>query len=43
MVRPATELAPKSFGGVVVCIGWAIATLGIAGRLWLDLAAEVLL
>jgi uncharacterized membrane protein len=43
MVRLATELAPRSFGGVLVCIVWALATLGIAGRLWIDLTSEVLL
>ncbi|MBA2544695.1 MAG: hypothetical protein H0V17_33940 [Deltaproteobacteria bacterium] len=43
MVRLAGELAPKTFMGGLVCFVWAAATLGIAGRLWFDLAAEVLL
>lgn len=42
MVRLVTELAPKSFGGVVVCLVWALATLGIAGRLWIEMTTEVL-
>lgn len=43
MMRLLTELAPKTFFGGVVCFVWAAATLGIAGRLWLDLTREVLL
>lgn len=43
MVRLAKELAPKTFMGGLVCLTWAFATLGIAGRLWWDLASEVLL
>jgi hypothetical protein len=42
MIRMATELAPRTVTGIVVCIVWAVATLGIAGRLWVDLAVEVL-
>jgi hypothetical protein len=43
MVRLFSELAPKSFMSGLVCLTWAVATLGIAGRLWWDLASEVLL
>jgi hypothetical protein len=42
MVRLAMELAPRTFMGGFVCFMWAAATLGIAGRLWGDLAWEVL-
>jgi hypothetical protein len=42
MVRLAKELAPRTAMGVCVCFVWAAATLGIAGRLWVDLAMEVL-
>ena len=31
------------FGAGVVCFLWAIATLGIAGRLWFELTSEVVL
>ena len=43
MLRLATELVPRTFGAGVVCFTWAIATLGIAGRLWFELTSEVLL
>lgn len=33
---------PLSLGGEVVFVIWAAATVGIAGRLWWDLAREVL-
>jgi hypothetical protein len=42
MVRLAIELAPRTVMGGLVCFVWAAATLGIAGRLWFDLAREVL-
>lgn len=42
MVRLAGELSPRSFMGAVVMLGWMLATLGIAGRLWFDSALEVL-
>ena len=35
------ELTTKSFAGSIVFLTWAIATMGIAGRLWWDLATEV--
>jgi hypothetical protein len=35
------ELAAKTLAGSVVFGIWAIATFGIAGRLWWDLASEV--
>lgn len=38
-IRAAREL---SFSGEVVFVIWAIATAGIAGRMWWDLAKEVL-
>jgi len=41
MVRLAIELAPKTFAGGLVYVMWAVATLGIAARLWFDLATEV--
>lgn len=40
--RLAAELGPLGMGASLVFLGWAAATLGIAGRLWLDLAREVL-
>lgn len=40
--RLARELAPATLGAAVVYAGWCVATLGIAGRLWWDVAAEVL-
>ena len=41
--RLALELArPRSLAASVVFVVWSLATLGIAGRLWWDLAAEVL-
>jgi hypothetical protein len=40
--RLARELSPQTAGASVVYFGWAIATLGIAGRLWWDVAAQVL-
>jgi hypothetical protein len=40
--RLARELAPATGTARIVYAGWAIATLGIAARLWWDLAAEVL-
>ena len=43
MIRLAVELRPRTFMGGVVCFCWAAATLGIAGRLWMDLATDVLL
>ncbi len=43
MLRLAGELAPRTFSGGLVCFAWVIATLGIAGRMWFDLATEVLL
>jgi hypothetical protein len=33
---------PRTLGTSVVFIGWSLATLGIAGRLWFELAHEVL-
>lgn len=33
---------PLSFGGEIVFVMWACATVGIAGRMWWDLAREVL-
>jgi hypothetical protein len=41
MWRLHGELAARSFGSSVVFGIWAIATFGIAGRLWWDLASEV--
>lgn len=43
MVRLAGELAPRTFSGGMVCFAWVMATLGIAGRMWFDVASEVLL
>ncbi len=43
MIRLVAELRPRTFMGGLVCFAWAAATLGIAGRLWMDLATEVLL
>ena len=40
--RLAMELAPRSLAAFTVIGVWALATLGIAGRLWWNLAAEVL-
>ncbi len=40
--RLARELAPKTVIAQLVYIAWAVATLGIAARLWWDVAAEVL-
>src|SRR5512140_2261646 len=37
---PGAELGPSLAGGVVFLI-WAVATTAIAGRLWWDLAVEV--
>jgi hypothetical protein len=37
---PGAEIGPSLAGGVVFLI-WAIATTAIAGRLWWDLAVEV--
>jgi len=42
LIRLATELAPRTFSGGLVYVLWAIATLGIAARLWVDLGMEVL-
>jgi hypothetical protein len=45
MRRLAAELVGDRPSGPVrslVFLGWAVATLGIAGRLWLELAREVL-
>jgi hypothetical protein len=42
MIRMASELAPRTLLGGLVCFVWAAATLGIAGRLWGDLALEAL-
>lgn len=39
--RLERELAPRTVGGLLVYCGWSIAVLGIAGRLWWDLATEV--
>jgi hypothetical protein len=39
--RLATELAMPSFLSMVVFLVWAAATLGIAGRFWLDVVGEV--
>lgn len=36
------ELGARTLGGDVLFAVWAFATLGIAGRLWWDLATEVL-
>jgi hypothetical protein len=43
MLRLIIEINPRTFSGGVVCFAWAAATLGIAGRLWLELATEVVL
>lgn len=43
MIRLVIELSPRTFGAAVVWFAWSLATLGIAGRLWFDLNAEVLL
>ena len=40
--RLARELAPATAAASAVYAGWALATLGIAARLWWDVAAEVL-
>lgn len=40
--RLALELSPESGAGRCVLAVWAMATLGIAGRMWIDLAREVL-
>jgi hypothetical protein len=40
--RLARELATRSPAATLVLWVWAIATIGIAGRLWWDLAVEVL-
>ncbi len=40
--RLALELAPRTASAKLVFGVWAFATLGIAARLWLDLAAEAL-
>jgi hypothetical protein len=40
--RLARELATRSLAASVIFVVWAFATLGIAGRLWWDLAAEVM-
>ncbi len=40
--RLASELQTRSLAASVVFAVWAFATLGIAGRLWWDLAAEVM-
>ena len=40
--RLAHELGTRSLAASVVFVVWAFATLGIAGRLWWDLAAEVM-
>ncbi|MEO8698536.1 MAG: hypothetical protein ABI867_00800 [Kofleriaceae bacterium] len=43
MRRLATELATRTAMSTTIFYIWAFATLGIAGRLWWDLAAEVAL
>ena len=40
--RLARELGSRSVAASTVFVVWAFATLGIAARLWGDLAAEVL-
>ena len=40
--RLAAELETRSPAAKLVLAVWALATLGIAGRLWWDLAAEVM-
>jgi hypothetical protein len=42
MIRLGIELAPRSLMGGAVCVGWMLATLGIAGRFWIDTALEVM-
>jgi len=42
MRRLASELAMRSSASVLVFQAWCFATLGIAGRLWYDVAREVL-
>jgi hypothetical protein len=42
MRRLASELRTRSLAATVVFGAWALATLGIGGRLWIDLASEVL-
>jgi hypothetical protein len=39
--RLATELGSRTLLGSAVYVAWAIATLGIGGRLWWDVAREV--
>jgi len=40
--RLALELAPRSLAAGIVIFVWSLATLGIAARLWWNLAVEVL-
>ncbi|HEU0032739.1 MAG TPA: hypothetical protein VFQ53_19040 [Kofleriaceae bacterium] len=42
MFRLSSELGTRTLTAWFVFVGWAIATLVIAGRLWWDFAAEVL-
>lgn len=42
LTRLARELGTRSAAASTIFAVWAVATLGIAGRLWWDLAAEVL-
>ena len=42
LVRLSRELRTRSAAASTIFAVWAFATLGIAGRLWWDLAAEVL-
>nr|HEX4316156.1 hypothetical protein [Kofleriaceae bacterium] len=40
--RLARELSPSTLASAAVYACWSVATLGIAGRLWWDVASEVL-
>jgi hypothetical protein len=42
LVRLSRELQPATALAQLIYAGWAIATLGIAARLWWDVAVEVL-
>jgi len=42
LLRLSRELQTRSAAASLIFAVWAVATLGIAGRLWWDLAAEVL-
>jgi hypothetical protein len=41
MRRLSSELATRTFAASVVIFVWAVATFGVAGRLWWNLASEV--